>query len=136
MMLPGKGQFMNGDALSGALFLTADILVVAGTLVGTYFLLPEALQFGQLDYLNTSHTDIKAAWKGAAETTTFMQALPTLGVLTGGMLLHKGISIWSAKHAAKLARDNIDAGNITFEPRAMFMSSGKTRMGFGFGIAH
>ena len=66
MMMPGKGQFMNGDALSGSLFLAADLAVVAGTLVGTYFLLPAELQFDQLDYLNTSHTDIMAAWRSAS----------------------------------------------------------------------
>ena len=76
---------MNDDAVSGALFLAADILVAAGTLVGGYFLLPSELQFNNLDYFNTSHTEIKAAWKGAVESATFMEALPTLGVMTGGV---------------------------------------------------
>ena len=41
-MMPGKGQFMNDEVVSGILFLTADIVVTAGTLAGSYFLLPAA----------------------------------------------------------------------------------------------
>ena len=42
-MMPGTGQFMTGDKLGGALFLTADLLVAAGTLTAVYFLLPPEL---------------------------------------------------------------------------------------------
>ena len=134
MMMPGKGQFMNGDTLNGALFLTADLIAAAGALAGMYFLLPAELQFGELDYFNTPHSDIKASWQSAMESATFMDALPTLGVVAGGMALHHGIRAFSASHAARLARENIEAGNVTFEPRTSFFSSGHGRLGIGMGM--
>ena len=134
MMMPGKGQFMNGDTLSGALFLAGDLVATAGALVGMYFLLPAELQFDQLDYFNTPHSDIEAAWQSAVESATFMDALPTLGVMAGGMALHHGIRAFSAKHAARLARENIEQGNVTFEPRTSFFTSGHGRLGIGMGM--
>ncbi len=136
MMMPGKGQFMNGDTLSGALFLSGDLLVTAGTLVGGYFLLPSELQFGQLDYFNLTHTEIKDAWTAAAESMTLKDALPTLGVMAGGALLHSGIRAFSARHAAALARDNIEEGKVTFEARTSFFTSGHGRMGVGMGMRY
>lgn len=134
MMMPGKGQFMNGDPLSGALFLAGDVVTTAGVLVGMYVLLPPELQFDQLDYFNTPHSDIKTAWESAAESATFMDALPTLGVLAGGMALHHGIRAFSAAHAARLAKENIEQGRVTFEPRASFFTSGHGRLGIGMGM--
>ena len=74
---PGAGQFMNGETGSGLLFLSAEILVSAGTLVGSYFLLPEDLQFGSIDYLNDSYVSIEAAWMDKS----FMDLLPSMGVM-------------------------------------------------------
>lgn len=136
MFMPGMGQFMNGDALSGSLFMTADILIAAGTLVGVYFLLPAELQFGQLDYLNTAPIEIHDTWKAAAENTTFMEALPSLGVMAAGKLLHKGIGAWSARHAGKLAKKNIEEGSVSFEPRTSFFSGKHGKFGLGFGLKY
>ena len=136
MMMPGRGQFMNDDLLSGVLFLAADIAVAAGTIVGGYFLLPEELQFQNLDYLNTSFTDIKAKWRSAAESASFMDALPTLGVMAGGTILHRLIAHFSAVHAGNLARERIDAGIVTFEPITAFSGKGHGRFGFGMGVKY
>lgn len=133
-MMPGRGQFMNGDTLNGTLFLAADIAVTVGTLVGWYFLLPTELQFDNLDYFNTPHSEIKDAWKNAAESATFMEALPTLGVLAGGAVLHRLIAGFSAKHAGNLAQERIDNGQVTFEPITSFSSGHHKRHGFGMGM--
>lgn len=133
-MMPGAGQFMTGDKVSGALFFAADLLVKAGTLTGVYFLLPPELQFGSLDYFNAPHSEIKAAWESAAESASFMDALPTLGVMTGGMLLHKVLGVLSAKNAASRARQNIEDGTVVFEPRTSFFSSKHGMFGVGMGM--
>ena len=65
MAIPGMGQFKNGSPLSGTLFLAGDLVVVAGTFIGLYFLLPEELQFDQLNYFTTPAGDIKSAWISA-----------------------------------------------------------------------
>ena len=134
MMVPGLGQFKNGDALGGALFLLSDIAIVTGTAVGLYFLLPPELRFDQLDYFNSPPSDIHAAWETAHETATFREMLPIMGVATGGLVLKHLVAGFSARHASKLAAENIQNGTVTFEPRAGMMSHG--RMGMGFGIRY
>jgi hypothetical protein len=127
MMMPGVGQFVNKDALSGALFLTADLALIAGTLVGAYFLLPADLRFDRLDYFNASYADISRRW----ESHSFVDVLPTLAVLAGGGLLKAVLGGVSAHHAEKLARRNIEEGKITFEPRLVLLPHGPMGMGWG-----
>lgn len=122
--LPGVGQFINNEPLSGALFLTADIAVIAGTLVGAYLLLPSELQ---LDYLNTPKSQIKETWRAQS----VLEMLPSAGIMIGGMLIQSGIRIIASKNAANLAKQNIEDGTITFEPLT-FMASHGRRLGFGF----
>lgn len=128
-MMPGKGQFMNDDALSGILFMSADLAVTVGTFIGGYFLLPTELRFDQLDYLNTPYIEIKNTWQNAFEQSTLTDWLAHAGVMTGGMVLHGVIAKFSAAHAGRLARERIDEGIIQFEPATTF--SGYD--GFGFG---
>ncbi|MBN1686805.1 MAG: hypothetical protein JW852_09130 [Spirochaetales bacterium] len=129
LLMPGKGQFMNEDILSGLLFMTADIAVAAGTLVGSYFLLPAELRFENLDYFNTPFVEIEAAWTSAGESATLKDSLAYMGVWTGGMILHHIIAGFSAGHAGKLAQQRIDEGIVRFEPVTSF--SGHPHFGFG-----
>jgi hypothetical protein len=117
-MVPGLGELKNGDVGAGVLFLLADTAVTAGTLLGAYFLLPQDLLFDQLDYFNASYTDIKNRW----ESHSFMDYLPTMGVMTGGWLLSGGLRFLSAKRAGEAAKRSIDAGKVTFEPKVALSS--------------
>ncbi len=128
-MLPGSGEFLNKDYGSGAAFLATDVAVVTGTLVGAYWLLPSDLRFQQLDYLNTSFTNIENAWKGH----TFMDYLPSLAMLAGGGVLKAILGQVSSDHAARLAKRNIDSGKITFEPKLLALpAAGGMMMGLGW----
>ncbi len=134
-LVPGLGQFLNGETASGALFLGADIAVAVGTLVATYLLLPPELQFGSLDYFNTSFSVIRDTWSGELESMTFVEALPALGVMAGGMALHAVLSVVSSHHAQRLARARIESGELTFEPRiALLGCRGPGGMGIGLGL--
>jgi len=128
-MLPGMGQFLNKEPGSGALFLATDLAIGAGTLVGAYFLLPDELQFSSLDYFTTSHVTIKERW----ENQSFVDLLPSLGVLAGGGVLQMILRGVSGSHAAKLARKNIAEGKITFEPKAFMLHAGPGSFGMGMG---
>ena len=116
LMLPGLGQFMNKEPLSGALFLSADLLVTAGSLVGAYFLLPAELRFDQFDYLSATHTEIKALM--ASQSARAM--LPAMGVAAGGAVVSGILRLVAAGNAGKLAIRNIGNGTVTFEPRIGF----------------
>jgi hypothetical protein len=126
LMLPGAGQYMNGDALSGTLFLFGDIAITAGTLIGSYFLLPEPVRFESIDYLNDSYAVIENAWK----SLSFVDILPALGVFTGGMIVNGILRIVSANHAGEQAKEKIAAQEIQFEARP-FLFLGKA-LGIGF----
>jgi hypothetical protein len=120
MMFPGVGQFITGDTLGGSLFVLGDVAIMAGALIGGYFLLPTDLQFTQTDYLNTSFTTLKGKWEGH----TFMEYLPTFGVMAGGMLLKGILRHFSAVSAASEARQNIADGKITFTPNFALLGRG------------
>ena len=112
MMLPGKGQFMNGDSIGGGLFTAAHLATIAGTLVGWYMVLPADLKFDQLNYFTDSFCTIKTRW----ENRSFMDYLPSMGVMAGGMAVDMIWRIWSAQSALSLAKAGIDEGKVKFEP--------------------
>jgi hypothetical protein len=129
MMMPGLGELANKDTVGGALFMTADLLVLAGTVLGAYFLLPSDLHFDRLDYFYGPLVNIGNRW----EAHSFMDYLPSIGVLVGGGLLKAILGGISARHAEKLARRNIAEGKITFEPRLTIPPQGP--MGLGWGMS-
>ena len=124
-MLPGAGQFMTGDSVGGALFLAGDIVVMTGTLAGAYFLLPADLQFNSLNYFTSSCAQIRATW----ENHSFVDLLPSMGVMAGGFLLKGIIGHLSAAGASRAALRNIADGKVTFTPNLGFMGHG-----FGMGM--
>jgi hypothetical protein len=130
MMVPGAGQFLTGDTTAGVLFLAGDIAVMAGAMVGAYFLLPANVQAGTpggLDYLNDPLSTVKARWEG----NSFLSYLPSWGVMAGGMLLKGVLGHFSATAAGKTARANIADGKVTFTPSFGFMGRG---FGMGMGM--
>lgn len=132
MVLPGVGQFMNDDPGTGALFLSLDLVTGIGTLLGAYFLLPDELQFDQLNYFKESFVNIENAWKAQS----FTDLLPSIGVLAGGGLVQVILRGVSSNHAAKLAEQRIAAGEITFEPKLTILPLGPGAMGFGMGMKY
>jgi hypothetical protein len=127
MIFPGLGQFKNQDPVGGSLFMGANLVIVAGTLIGGYFLLPSNVQFSNLDYINTSLANIHNTWG----SNSLVSYLPTAGVLVGGMILTGIIRYFSAVNAADLAAKNIDNGTVTFEPTFSMFGN---RPGFGMGM--
>jgi hypothetical protein len=113
MVLPGVGQLIVGDALGGSLYLLGDIGVLAGTLVGSYFLLPVNVQFGQLDYFTASHSTIRTTW----QSNPFTDYLPSLGVVAGGVAVEMVLRWLSSTDAAAAASSNVKSGKVTFEPK-------------------
>ena len=113
-MLPGLGQFKNGATGLGVLFLVGEIAISAGSMVGSYLLLPDSVMQGAgLDYLNDSFGEIETAWKSLSLT----DMAPAMGVMAAGVLLDVILRSVAAKHAGRLARQRVDSGEITFKPR-------------------
>ena len=110
--LPGVGQFMNDEVGLGILFLSADVVVWTGAILGAYFLLPSDLQFGQLNYFADDYSSIRGNWGNHS----FVEYLPAMSVLAGGAALSTIIRILSSGNAEELARESVESGAITFEP--------------------
>jgi len=127
--LPGVGQLRTGDTLGGALFLTGDLAVVAGTLVGAYFLLPANVQFGSLDYLNAPFSTIETTWKA----NTLAEYLPSIAVAAGGSVAQMLLRVWSARQAEADARAAVQSGKVTFQPELVPLV-GPMGQGMGAGV--
>jgi hypothetical protein len=132
MMMPGLGQFMNEDPGTGALFLSLGVVTGVGGVLGAYFLLPDEVQFDQLNYFKDSFDSIETAWKAQS----FVDLLPSLGALAGTGVVQAILRGVSSNHAASLAEQRIAAGEITFEPKLTILPGGPGAMGFGMGMRY
>jgi TM2 domain-containing membrane protein YozV len=110
--LPGVGQFMNGDPLTGTLHFALNLAATAGTLIGAYLLLPEDLKFGSTDYLADSFDTIKARFM----SHSLSEYLPAMAVMVGGGIVKWIVRGISSAHAKRLALENIETGRVAFEP--------------------
>ena len=124
-IIPGAGQFINKEPLTGTLFLTAHLGVIAGTITGVYFLLPQDLQFGNTDYLNEPIGTIKDRWR----SHSLYDYLPSAAVFAGGHVVDLIIRSIASKNAEKIAREKIQSGEV--KPRTYFWNRGNA---FGFGM--
>lgn len=118
MMVPGLGQFVNGDPVSGALFMTGSAAVTAAAVAAAWLLLPLDVQPQTLFVAPIS------SFKARVEGHTPLEYLPSAAAVLGGMLLDGLLRGASAHHAARLAAKNIEEGKVTFEPGAGPMGGG------------
>lgn len=125
--MPGAGHIMNGRTGSGVLFAAGGVLISGGTLVGAYFVLPESVQFGNVNYFTDSFAAIEAEWKALS----FTDLLPSLGIITAGTIVDMFYRGFVSKKAASVARTAIRNGEKEFEPEfGLFLGgAGKPMMG-------
>jgi hypothetical protein len=112
LVFPGLGQFRNGDSLGGSLFVAANVVTVAGTLLLSYALLPEDLKWDKTNPFTDNFSDVSDAWGNQS----FVDYLPSMGAFFGGVLVNVALRIISANHAETLARENIEKGVVEFQP--------------------
>lgn len=112
LMMPGAGQFKNGDTSKGIGFLSLHLAVVTGTLTSFYFLLPSDLRFDELDYLDTSLKGIHDAW----QAHSINDYLPSIGAVVVGSLVNIGVRYWSSQEAYAGARDAVESGRAELKP--------------------
>lgn len=122
MMMPGMGQFVNGDKAAGALFAAGHVAVAAGTIAAVWLLLPLDVQPQSLFVEDLSQ------FKPALEGHSPLEYLPAAAAAAGGMLLDGILRSASAHHAARLAAKNLAEGRVSFEP-GIGMGGGGFMMG-------
>ena len=107
-LFPGLGQFRNDAPGAGVLFFLGNLALHAGTMIGSYLLLPGDLQFDAIDYLRAPYSEIESAWYAKS----FLDLAPSMGVAAGGMMLQGAFRMVSAAHAGKLAKGRIEADTV------------------------
>jgi hypothetical protein len=112
LMMPGAGQFRNGEAPAGTGFLALHLGTVAGGLAAFYFLMPADLRFDQLDYVSSPHGDIRDAWKAHSISDYAAAIAPR----AAAALLDTGVRYWSATAAYASAKTAIDQGRAKLVP--------------------
>lgn len=125
--MPGSGHFGVGATGTGVAFLAGSVAIAAGTVVGAYFLLPEEVQFGELDYINDSFREIGTAWRGES----IASLLPSFGVLLGGGLVHAILGELASNDAENIARRHIETGEKTFDPKPFIYPDARGRLILG-----
>lgn len=118
MMMPGLGQFANGEPGAGVLFMAGSAAIAAGTIAATWLLLPLDVQPQTLFVAPLS--SFEARFHGH----TPLEYLPAAAAVLGGMLLDGALRAASAHHAARLAARNIEEDRVSFEPAAGPMGPG------------
>ena len=130
--IPGAGQFMNGAPGTGALFLTGNVAVIAGTALGAYFLLPSDLHLDQLNWFTAPYATVKSSFEGHS----FVDYLPSLAMVVGGSIVDQILRAVAAKNAGSLARERVSEGKVTFQPEPLFLppEGWRGEWGIGFGM--
>jgi len=126
-VIPGAGQFIADAPGPGVAFATGSLVVVAGTLVGAYFVLPRRVQFHKTDYINDSFNEIGSAWRDQS----IMSLLPAFGVLVGGGIIHGILSDAAAGDAERRARALVASGEKRFEPQPFIFPDANGRLILG-----
>jgi heme A synthase len=130
--MPGAGHFMIGENGRGAAYMTGSVLVVAATVVGAYLVLPNGVQFHELDYINDSFGDIERAWRGES----IASVAPAFGVLLAGGVVHSLLGALASGDAEERAREQIVSGEKRFEPKPFIYpdTSGRLVLGARMGL--
>ncbi len=128
--VPGAGQFMNGAPGAGALFLSGNIAVIAGTALGAYFLLPSDLHLDQLNWFTAPYATVKTSF----ESHSFVDYLPSIAMVVGGSIVDQILRAAAAKNAGSLARERVSEGKIIFRPEPLFLPPEGWRGGWGAGF--
>ena len=110
-MVPGLGQYVNGELGRGLIFAAADLVVGVAAAALAYWLLPPAVQWRNLNYLQTPIVDIETRWKAL----TPGELIPSVAVAASGSLVGLVIRRFASEDAATLARARISEGSIVFE---------------------
>lgn len=118
-LIPGAGQFMTGDPVSGTIHMASEAAIIGGVITGLYFLLPEDLKDSSLTR-DERHDLFKSYDRD--------ELLPAMGVVAGGVLLSLFNSITASRGAAENALENIETGAVIFKP---YVNIGNT-LGLGF----
>lgn len=113
--IPGLGHYVNGERGTAALFFATEAIVTVATIVGTYLVMPPALQYRNLNYLQTSFAAIETRWKAASAS----ELVPAASVAVSGTLLSVTVRYLAARTARDAAYRALESGTITFEPRPL-----------------
>jgi hypothetical protein len=118
LIVPGWGHLSNGDRRRAALYFLADSTIALATAATTYWLLPPAIQWRNLNYLQTPLGEIRDRY----DDLTAAELVPSLSVWIAGAILDVALRSFAARDARSVAIQAIEDGVVTFEPLPLVVS--------------
>lgn len=112
-LVPGWGQYANGDTRSALLYFLADTTVGLTTIGLCYWLLPPSVQWRNLNYLQTPFESIRDRWAALSAS----ELIPSISVSIAGSILGLALRHFAAENAEATAIAAIEEGLVGFEPR-------------------
>lgn len=112
VFVPGLGQYLNGAVGPGIGFFAADFTIAGTAAVVGYLLLPAAVQFANLNYLQSQITDIETRWK----SLTPGELIPAIAVGFSAAVLRAIVRSAAARDARSRALTAIEEGRVTVQP--------------------
>jgi hypothetical protein len=110
-LVPGAGQFMTGQAGTGALHLGAEVLIAGAAVAGMWYLTPEDLLDHSLSM--DERYDVMASYM---TPDRIGELLPGMGVAAGTWVLSMVNRSLAARGAVRGAQANLADGTVSFEP--------------------
>jgi hypothetical protein len=113
LVVPGWGQYINGDRGPALLYFAADVTIQAAAITLACLVLPPSVQWRNLNYLQTPFETIKDRWSAL----TASELIPSLSISAAGSILSLALRYFAAEDAGQRAVSAIDDERIVFEPR-------------------
>ena len=112
-LVPGWGQYVNGERGYALLFFAAETTIQATAFALAYWVLPPSVQWRNLNYLQTPFDEIRDRWLAL----TASELIPSISVSAAGSILSLALRYFAAEDARSRAIDAIEDGRVVFEPR-------------------
>jgi len=112
---PGLGHYVNGERGPAIAFAAADLAIGVTTAILAYWLVPQAVQHRNLNYLQSSFATIDERWRAVTPS----ELVPSVALVVSGSLLSATVRSLAARSAREAAMRALRSGRVTFEPQPL-----------------
>ena len=116
-LVPGLGHYVNGDTRRGLGYLVTETAVEAFAFGMVYLFLPPAIQWRNLNYLQSSFVTIEDRW----QNLTPSDLIPSISIAIAGAILSSVVRYYAGEDAARAAVVAIDQGRVNFAPKPIVL---------------
>lgn len=112
---PGLGHYVNGETGAAIAFAATDVALAVTSAILIAQLLPPSVQSRNLNYLQSSYSDIEERWR----SLTPAELIPATAVAMTSALLRLTVRHLAAGDARRASFEALRRGTIVFEPHPL-----------------